>query len=103
MVINTFDAGVVLPDYTGPGPFGALMHTTTNINKPPDIRVDDNDIIPLRTVAHATVLFPGKLKVFPPPRRSALLNGNMLGPMGEGQKPTNSLVAPKTAGEEDQD
>ena len=32
------------------------MHTTTNINKPPDIGViDDDNIIPLRTVAHAIV------------------------------------------------
>ena len=51
---NTFDAGVVLPDCLGPRPFCAHMHATTNINKPPDISVDDNDIIPLRTVAHAS-------------------------------------------------
>ena len=52
---NDFDAGVVLPEYVGPRPLGAPMHTTTN-TKPPDIRVDDNDDdVPLRTVAHATV------------------------------------------------
>ena len=52
---NTFDAGVVLPDWIGPRPIGAFTHTTTNINKPPNIDVTDNAIIPLRTVAHATV------------------------------------------------
>ena len=42
---NTFDAGVVLPRFTGPRPFCAHMHTTTNINKPPDIGVINIDII----------------------------------------------------------
>ena len=52
---NTFDAGVVLPSFVGPGPFCAHKHPTTNLN-PPDIGVvNNNDIIPLRTVAHATV------------------------------------------------
>ena len=53
---NTFDAGVVLPNFIGPGPFCAHKHPTTNLNKPPDIGVNNNDdIIPLRTVAHVTV------------------------------------------------
>ena len=58
---NTFDAGVVRLDYIGPRPFSALVHTTTNINKPTDISLIDNeDIIPLRTVAHATAYSSGK-------------------------------------------
>ena len=53
---NTFDVGVVLPSSIGPGLFCAHKHTTTNINKPPDIGVlNDDNAIPLRTVAHATV------------------------------------------------
>ena len=88
---NQFDAGVVLPDYMGPGPTVALTHTTTNSNKPPDIRVDDNDKIPLRSVAPAvTRLFSNarygrnwvsswryrKVGVPLPPRRSALLGNS---------------------------
>ena len=53
---NTFDAGVVLTEFTGPRPFCAHKHTTTNINKPPEINVTNvNNDIPLSTVAHATV------------------------------------------------
>ena len=79
---NTFDAGVVLPDYTGPRPSVAFMHTTTNLNKPSDISVDDKNNIPLRTVAYATTYRFGdtrfrrnptrsfrtkRVEVFPPP------------------------------------
>ena len=50
---NDFDAGVVLPEYIGPRPLNASMHITTN-TEPPDIHVDDNKTIPLRSVALAT-------------------------------------------------
>ena len=53
---NDFDAGVVLPEYIGPRPLNASMHITTN-TEPPDIRVDDNDAIPLRSVDFATAGF----------------------------------------------
>ena len=33
------------------------MHNTTNCNKPPDIRADDNETVPLRSVAFATAGF----------------------------------------------
>ena len=85
---NEFDAGVVLPEYVGPRPLSAPTHITTN-TKPPDIRVDDNDAVPLRTVAFATAGFHpyqfwktrGGLKlekrlgpgVVAPPRRARLL------------------------------
>ena len=54
---NDFDAGVLLPEYEGPRPISADMHDTTNF-KPPDNRVDDNKIIPLRKVAFATAGLP---------------------------------------------
>ena len=56
---NTFDAGVVLPSFTDQRPFCAIKHSKTNLNKPPDICVDDTDIIQLRTVAHATAHLSG--------------------------------------------
>ena len=101
---NDFDTGVVLPDYIGPRPLDAPMHTTTNINKPPDIRVDDKDIIPLRTVAFDTKGFPDLLarrsragfrmerRLGPglpvPPRRANLLGGNSESPQGKGSELT---------------
>ena len=59
---NTFDAGDVLPSFVGQGPFCAIKHATTNLNKPPDIRVDDDNIVPLRTVALATAPLSGSTK-----------------------------------------
>ena len=53
---NGFDVGVVLPDYVGPRPLSAPTHNTTK-TKPPDIRVDDSNAIPLRTVAFAIAGF----------------------------------------------
>ena len=52
---NTFDAGVVLSSFTDRGSFGALKHSTTTIIKSPDQGEIDKDIIPLRTVAQATI------------------------------------------------
>ena len=52
---NPFDAGVVLPHYTGPRPPYAVRHNTTNLNTNPDPREIVSDLIPLCTVAQATV------------------------------------------------
>ena len=85
------------------------MHTTTNFNKPPDICVDDNDKVSLRTVAPATAcLFSNDrfgrnwvsswhekgAGVFPPPRRSALLgcNNRVEGDKGVGSPESNVRV-----------
>ena len=88
---NPFEAGIVLPDCIGPRPFVALTHNTTNF-KPPDLCVDDNKIIPLRSVAFPMVGVPackfGKTQaglrlerelgpgLVAPPRRARLLAGS---------------------------
>ena len=59
---NSFDAGVVLPRFTGPRPLCADRHTTTNIIKPPDPGENHDNIITLRTVAHATANSTGSTK-----------------------------------------
>ena len=59
---NTFDAGVVLPSFIGPGPFCADRHIATNLNDP-DIGDVDNDIIMLLTVALAIVDSTGSSKL----------------------------------------
>ena len=100
---NTFDAGAVLPDYTGPRPTVAHMHTTTKY-KPPDIYVDDNNAIPLRSVVLPSVEFTACLYrkaragrrleralgpgLAAPPRRAHLLGYNIGSKKVEGPEVT---------------
>ena len=100
---NPFNAGVVLPEYIGPGPTVALKHTTTKY-KPPDPSVEAYDRIHDSLVALATTGFPKfkfrrtraglkyERKLGPglvaPPRRAHLLGNSTGGKEIEGPEST---------------